>query len=143
MPCELTNAPIEFMDLNRYFRTFLDKFLILLTGDILSTLRVTKSMKNIWERITGIRREVVVFQVLYIRFLPWNVSFLGYIVYKDGICFELAKIEAVKDGRKSFLGLTWYYHRYVEEFFKIATPLTRLTQKSIRFEWDDKCEQVF
>lgn len=63
-----------------------------------------------------------------------TVSFLRYIVYKDGISFELAKIEAVKVVRKSFLGLTWYYCRYVEGFSKIATCFTRLTQKSIRFE---------
>ena len=33
--------------------------------------------------------------------------------------------------------------RFVEHFSLIAAPLTRLTQKRVRFEWDDKCEHNF
>ena len=30
---------------------------------------------------------------------------------------------------RSFLGLTGYYQRFMEEFFRITTPLTELTRK--------------
>ena len=36
-----------------------------------------------------------------------------------------------------------YYRRFVEDFSKIVAPLTRLTQKNIKFMWDDKCQQSF
>ena len=34
-----------------------------------------------------------------------------------------------------------YYRRFVQDFAKIATPLTELTQKAEKFEWMDKCEE--
>ena len=31
----------------------------------------------------------------------------------------------------------------MKDFSKIAVPLTRLTQKNIKFVWTDKCEEHF
>ena len=77
---------------------------------------------------------------LYAKFLKcefWlnHVVFLGHVVSKDDIQVDPKKIEAIIDWPRpttvtevrSFLGLTGYYRRIVEDFFKIATPLTRLT----------------
>ena len=36
-----------------------------------------------------------------------------------------------------------YYRRFVEGFSRIAAPLTRLTQKGVKFEWIEDCEQSF
>lgn len=44
---------------------------------------------------------------------------------------------------KSFLGLAGYYRRFVEGFSSIASPLTKLTQKKVKFQWSDKCEKSF
>ena len=44
---------------------------------------------------------------------------------------------------RSFLGLTGYYRRFIEGFSKISLPLTRLTQKGVKFEWSDDCEHSF
>ena len=44
---------------------------------------------------------------------------------------------------RSFLGLAGYYRRFVENFSRITSPLTRLTQKGVRFEWSDTCEESF
>ena len=41
---------------------------------------------------------------------------------------------------RSFLGLAGYYRRFVKDFSRIAAPLTRLTQKNVKFVWTDKCE---
>ncbi|XP_074346492.1 uncharacterized protein LOC141685278 [Apium graveolens] len=62
-----------------------------------------------------------------------------------------AKVEAVANWERpktptevrSFLGLAGYYRRFVQDFSKIATPLTRLTRKSEKFEWTSKCEESF
>ena len=40
----------------------------------------------------------------------------------------------------SFLGLAGYYRRFVKGFSSIASPLTRLTQKEVTFQWSDECE---
>ena len=42
---------------------------------------------------------------------------------------------------KSFLGLAGYYRRFVEGFSSISSPLTRLTQKMVKFQWSDDYEK--
>ena len=43
----------------------------------------------------------------------------------------------------NFLGLTGYYKRFMKDFSKIAAPLTKLTQKNVKFGWTDRCEEHF
>ena len=44
---------------------------------------------------------------------------------------------------RSFLGLASYYKRFIDGFFKIALPMTKLTQKMVKFEWSNDCERSF
>ena len=44
---------------------------------------------------------------------------------------------------RSFLGLTGYYQSFVEGFSKIASSLTMLTRKNVKFQWSDACEKSF
>ena len=70
---------------------------------------------------------------------------------KDGIVVDPKKVEAIIEWNRpnsvtevhSFLRLTGYYRRFVEEFSYLAMPLTRLTQKGAKFEWTRKCEESF
>nr|GFB34974.1 reverse transcriptase domain-containing protein [Tanacetum cinerariifolium] len=69
----------------------------------------------------------------------------------QGIHVDPAKIESVKDWTspkspteiRQFLGLAGYYQRFIEGFSKIAKPMTKLTQKKVKFEWGDKQEAAF
>ena len=70
---------------------------------------------------------------------------------KDEIFVDPNKIEAVTKWKRpttvteirSFLGLVGYYRRFVQDFARIATPLTQLTKKGVPFVWDDTCEASF
>nr|GFA15170.1 putative reverse transcriptase domain-containing protein [Tanacetum cinerariifolium] len=44
---------------------------------------------------------------------------------------------------RQFLSIAGYYRRFIEGFSKIAKPMTKLTQKKIKFEWGDKQEAAF
>nr|GFC48923.1 putative reverse transcriptase domain-containing protein [Tanacetum cinerariifolium] len=76
---------------------------------------------------------------------------LGYVIDSQGIHVDLAKIESIKDLAspktateiRQFLGLAGYYRRFIEGFSKIARPMTKLTQKKVKFEWGDKQEEAF
>ena len=43
---------------------------------------------------------------------------------------------------RSFLGLRRYFRRFVKDFSKIASPLTNLLKKFIKFKWTNKCEEA-
>ncbi|KAD5318277.1 hypothetical protein E3N88_18223 [Mikania micrantha] len=80
-----------------------------------------------------------------------EVQFLGHVVNSEGIHVDPAKIEAIKNWDTpmtpteiwSFLGLAGYYRRFISNFSKIALPLTKLTQKSEPFAWEQKQEDAF
>ncbi|GJU76986.1 putative reverse transcriptase domain-containing protein [Tanacetum coccineum] len=44
---------------------------------------------------------------------------------------------------KSISSLAGYYRRFIEGFSKIAKPMTKLTQKKVKFDWSDKAETTF
>ncbi|KAG8474695.1 hypothetical protein CXB51_031206 [Gossypium anomalum] len=76
-----------------------------------------------------------------------EVGFLGHIVSGDGINVDPNKILAIMEWKpprniievQSFLGLAGYYRRFVNGFSMIATPITRLLQKDVKFEWTEEC----
>ena len=44
---------------------------------------------------------------------------------------------------RNFLGLAGYYRRFIEDFSRLAAPMTKLTRKEVKFEWNDLCEKAF
>ncbi|GJU05823.1 putative reverse transcriptase domain-containing protein [Tanacetum coccineum] len=76
---------------------------------------------------------------------------IGVVEETEGIHVDPAKIESIKDWTspkspteiRQFLGLAGYYRRFIEGFSKIAKPMTKLTQKKVKFEWGDKQEAAF
>ena len=37
----------------------------------------------------------------------------------------------------SFLRLTGYYKRFIEDFSRLVAPMSKLTRKEVKFEWND------
>ncbi|GKC97382.1 putative reverse transcriptase domain-containing protein [Tanacetum coccineum] len=78
-------------------------------------------------------------------------AFLGHVINGNGIHVDPSKIEAVKNWKfprtptegRSFLGLVGYYHRFIENFSKIAKSLTILTQRCKTFDWGEEQELTF
>ena len=69
----------------------------------------------------------------------------------SGVLVDSKKVEAVMSWERpksifeirSFLGLAGYYRRFIEDFSRLAATMTRLTQKEVKFDWDDRCEKTF
>ena len=153
MPFGLTNAPAAFMDLmNRVFRPYIDKFVVVFIDDILVYSKNQKEHEEHLRIVLETLRE----QKMYAKwkkcdFWMQSISFLGHVISEEGIEVDPEKIEAVvfwKTPRnvteiKSFLGLAGYYRRFIEGFSKKAKPMTKLTQKGVKFEWIEKSEKSF
>ena len=77
------------------------------------------------------------------------MRFLEHEVSASGVLVDPKKVEAVMSRERtksvfeicSLLGLVGYYRRFIEDFSRLAAPMTRLTRKGVKFEWDDLCEQ--
>nr|GEZ66380.1 retrotransposon protein, putative, Ty3-gypsy subclass [Tanacetum cinerariifolium] len=100
--------------------------------------------------------DILMKERLYAKFLKYEfwlkeVQFLGHVVNKEGIHVDPSKVKSVKNWKTPespsgiclFLGLAGYYRRFIENFSKIAKPLTQLTQKNKVYVWGDKQEEAF
>ncbi|GKB93870.1 putative reverse transcriptase domain-containing protein [Tanacetum coccineum] len=73
-------------------------------------------------------------------------TFLGHMIDCEGIHVDPAKIESIKDWAspktpteiRQFSGLADYYRRFIEGFSKITKPMTKLTQKTVKSDWEKK-----
>ncbi|GKA94300.1 putative reverse transcriptase domain-containing protein [Tanacetum coccineum] len=80
-----------------------------------------------------------------------KVQFLGYVIDSQGIHADPTNIESIKDWAshktamkiRQYLGLAGYYRRFIEEFSKIAKPMTKITPNKVKFDWSDKAETTF
>ena len=76
---------------------------------------------------------------------------MGHVLSASGVSVDPEKVEAVMGWERSksvfeirsFLGLAGYYRRFIEDLSRLAAPMTRLTRKGVKFEWDDLCEKAF
>nr|GEX86923.1 putative reverse transcriptase domain-containing protein [Tanacetum cinerariifolium] len=123
MPFGLTNTPVVFMDLmNRVCKLYLDRFVIVFIDDILIYSKNRKEHEGHLKLILKLLKE----EELYAKFSKcefWlsKVQFLGHVIDSEGIYVDPAKIEAIND---------W-------------EPMTKLTQKSVKFDWGEKAEAAF
>jgi len=46
-------------------------------------------------------------------------------------------------GIQSFLGFANFYRRFIQDYSRITTPLTRLTSKEVSWEWGDEQQAAF
>ncbi|KAJ9544814.1 hypothetical protein OSB04_024521 [Centaurea solstitialis] len=153
MPFGLTNAPTAFMDLmNRVCRPMLDRSVIVFIDDILIYSKSREEhVVHLREVLEVLRRERLYAKFSKCAFWLQEVQFLGHIVNREGIKVDPAKIEAVMNWEvpkapteiRSFLGLAGYYRRFIQDFSKIAVPLTRLTKKSESYIWGSEQQMAF
>ncbi len=67
-----------------------------------------------------------------------EVDFLGHRITQEGSMMDDHKVKEILDWEppksipalRSFLGLAFYYHKFIKNFAKIASPLTNLLKKS-------------
>ena len=153
MPFGLTNAPATFTDLmHRVFQLYLDQFVVVFVDDILIYSQSEREHEYHLSIVLQLLRD----HQLYAKFSKcefWltEVRFLGHIVSTSRVSVDPEKVEAVMSWKRpnsifkihSFLGLVGYYRRFIEDFSQLAAPMTKLTWKEVKFEWNDRCEKAF
>ena len=140
----LTNALVAFMDLmHRVFQPYLDQFFVVFVDDILIYSQTEWKHEYHSRIVLQLLRD----HQLYAKFSKcefWltEMRFLGHMASASGVSVDPEKVEAVMSWERpksvfeirSFLGLAGYYRRFLEDFSRLAAPMTRLTRKEVKFD---------
>ncbi|GKE08772.1 pol protein [Tanacetum coccineum] len=151
-------APSEIQELMKQLQELLDKGFIRPSSSPWGAPVLFVKKKDVKDHETHLRQVLSMLkqEKLYAKFSKcefWlrEVQFLGHVINNEGIKVDPAKINAIMNWEqpktpteiRSFLGLAGYYRRFIQDFSKIASSLTKLTRKNARFEWGEDQEIAF
>jgi hypothetical protein len=149
----LNNAPAYFMYLmNKVFREYLDKFVVVFIDDILVYSRNEEEHEGHLRLVLQKLRDNQLYEKLSkCEFWLKEVSFLCHVITRGGIAVDPRKVRNVLNWEAptivseilSFLGLVGYYQIFIEGFSKRVKPLTSLLEKDKKFEWSEACQNSF
>ncbi|CAM8960386.1 unnamed protein product [Rhodiola kirilowii] len=152
MPFGLSNAPSTFMRLmNQVFRAFIGQFVVVYFDDILvysaSEAQHLHHLRKVFEVL---REQQLYTNTKKCHFFTNEVTFLGYIVSREGIQMDPGKVEAIVSWPtptniheiRSFHGLASFYRRFIRNFSTVIAPITDCL-KGGRFTWTTEAEEAF
>ena len=153
MPFGLTNAPATFQALmNDILQPFLDSFVIVYIDDILVySKNMEEHQQHLWQVLDKLREHKLYAKMKKCSFGQKEIDFLGHHVTQHGIQTDPQKIQAIRDWQlpanvkklQSFLGLSNFYQRFVNNYAGISAPLTDMTHEDELFQWTPPCKQAF
>lgn len=84
-------------------------------------------------------------------FFQKSVSYLGFVLDKDGLRKSPEKVKAMLDAPcptnkaqlQSYLGLLNYYRKFIPNMATIAHPLYRLLKNDVDWDWSESCQSCF
>jgi hypothetical protein len=153
MSFRLMNAPAYFVYLmNKVFMEYLDKFLMVFIDDIL----VYSKTEGEHEEHLRLLLEKLRINELYAKFNKcefWltHVAILGHVISTGGVSVDPGNVRDVLNWKppmniseiRSCLELVAYYHRFIQDFSKLAKPMTQLLEKGKVFKWTHDCQVCF
>jgi hypothetical protein len=139
MPFGLCNAPSTFQNLmNHAFGPFLHHFFLVFFDDILIYSKTwTTHLAHVDRVLHLLSQHQLFLKQSKCAFGTSEVEYLGHLVDKAGVRVDPKNIEAMQDWPHSkslnnlcgFMCLTCYYHKFFNNYGKIAAPLTPLLKK--------------
>ncbi|XP_052189944.1 uncharacterized protein LOC127799754 [Diospyros lotus] len=153
MPFGLCKAPGTFQRcmvsifsdlLEHYMEVFMDDFSVYGTSFDDCLVSLGKVLERCVEKNLVLNYEKC-------HFMVEQGIVLGHVISKQGIAVDSAKVDVIASlpypasVREvcSFLGHAGFYRRFIQDFSKIAIPLSHLFQKDVDFKFDEQCKRAF
>ena len=153
MPFELCEAPSSFQSyINDVLRDCLDVFATAYIDDILIYSKSKKEHQNhVKTVLIKLQAADLQLDIEKCEFNVEEVKYLGLIIVKGEIRMDPAKITVITNWEssncvkdvQSFLGFANFYQRFIKGFSQLASHLTALICKDIKFNWSSATEQAF
>ena len=145
MPFGLKNAPATFVRLvDEVFNDYLYKFLIVYLDDlVVYSKNLDDHLRQLELILIRLREHRLYAKLEKCNFMQKQIKFLGHLVSADGIRVNPEKVKAIIDWPtptsvkdiRSFLGISGYYRKFIQNYSKVAAPLTELLKHEQRFKW--------
>ncbi|CAI6345109.1 unnamed protein product [Macrosiphum euphorbiae] len=146
------SAPIFQRIINNVFSDYLYRTMIAYLDDICCFgTNFEEALTNLKDIFSRLEEAGLKLKTNKCNFFSSNIELLGHSVSNIGIKPLEKNIKAItsfpipnkiKDVR-AFIGLTSYYRKYINNFAKIANPLTSLTKKDNKFVWGKEQVEAF
>lgn len=153
MPFGLCNAPATFQRVMEIALAGLQwtTCLIYLDDVLIFGKDFNEQIQRIRAVLTQIKAANLKLKPSKCHLLQREVGFLGHILSAEGVKPAPDNIEKIMKWSaptsvkevQSFLGMTNYYRRFIQDYSTIARPLIDLTKKDKPFKWTDQCESAF
>jgi len=157
MPFGLTNAQSDFQALiNDVLRTYLDDFCTAFLEDIFILSHTLKEHKEqVYKVLQALSQAGLHLKPEKYHFHEQEVKYLGSIITTKGIWMDPEKVSCVLSWVTSknvtdvqcFLRFANFYRRFIKDYSKVVTPLTRMTKKEggkyVPFVWGPEQQAAF
>ena len=147
MPFGLKNAPSTFQRvMDNVLREFLHKSCFVYMDDIvIFSKSLNEHLQYLQAKFKKLRQYNFKVQIEKSKFLRKDVEFLSHVITPQGIKPNPSKIDAIEKYPiptttkeiKSFLGLIGYYRRFISNFAKLVSPMTRCLRKNAKINIAD------
>ncbi|XP_026434748.1 uncharacterized protein LOC113332418 [Papaver somniferum] len=152
MPFGLTNAPATFQSLmNEVFQPALRKFILVFFDYILIySKNMSEHVEHLKYTFSLLRQHKLYAKMTKCCFGQSSLEYLGHIITAAGVCADPSKIACMQSWPTpstlkelgGFLGLTYYYRKFVKNYGEISKPLIDLLKKN-SFLWTSAATTAF
>jgi transposase InsO family protein len=166
MPFGLTGAPATFQNLMQTVMgdLHLKTCLIYIDDVVVFSATFSEHLERLGEVLERLRGANLKLKPTKCSFLQKKVNYLGHIVSENGIECDPDKVSVLENWAapssvkelKKFIGFTGFYRRFIQDYARIAQPLTKLLgsggdkrkKNQVRkapepWEWTEEQQQAF
>jgi hypothetical protein len=139
--------------MNDHFQELFDNIMVVYIDDILVYNNpMEEHVEHLQKMFQRLRENKLYVKFEKCEFGVTEADFLGHKITQEGLKMNDRKVKVILDWEpprsvptlRSFLGLASYCCKFVNNFVKIAMPLTNLLKKlSKTYEWDEACNEAF
>jgi len=153
MPFGLCNAPSTFQRLmDNVLKNLTWKYCLVYLDDVIVFSKDFDShLVRLNEILSRFEEANLKLKPSKCRFLMEKVNYLGFLISREGVSPDPAKIRAIVDIKalvsreevKRFLGMMSYYRRFIKDFGTTAACLFELTRPNSEFKWYQEADEAF